>query len=72
MVLYMLKSNAIALRYIHIATVIASDQGVSFVQKHMPAETNLWVGAVDSELTPRSYIVPGLDDAGDLAYGSKE
>lgn len=59
-------------RHIHIATVIASDQGVSFVHKHMPAETTLWVGAVDSELTPRSYIVPGLGDAGDLAYGSKE
>ena len=59
-------------RHIHIATVIASDQGVSFVQKHMPTETTLWVGAVDSELTPRSYIVPGLGDAGDLAYGSKE
>jgi uracil phosphoribosyltransferase len=38
----------------------------------MADETTLWVGAVDSELTPRSYIVPGLGDAGDLAYGSKE
>lgn len=59
-------------RHIHIVTVIASDQGVRFVQQHMPAETTLWVGAVDKELTPRSYIVPGLGDAGDLAYGSKE
>jgi uracil phosphoribosyltransferase len=59
-------------RQIHVATVIASDQGVKFLQQHMPAETTLWVGAVDSELTPRSYIVPGLGDAGDLAYGDKE
>ena len=59
-------------RHIHIATVIASDQSIDFVEKHMPAETTLWVGSVDSELTPRSYIVPGLGDAGDLAYGSKE
>jgi uracil phosphoribosyltransferase len=59
-------------RHIHIATVIASEQGINFVQKHMPDETTLWVGAVDTELTSRSYIVPGLGDAGDLAYGSKD
>jgi uracil phosphoribosyltransferase len=59
-------------RHIHIATVIASEQGINFVQEHMPDETTLWVGAVDTELTPRSYIVPGLGDAGDLAYGRKD
>jgi len=59
-------------RHTHVATVIASDQGIRFVQEHMPAETTIWTGAVDKELTPRSYIVPGLGDAGDLAYGSKE
>lgn len=59
-------------RHIHIATVIASDQGIRFVQENMPVGTTLWAGAVDQELTPRSYIVPGLGDAGDLAYGSKE
>lgn len=57
---------------LHVATVIASAQGVDLVQKHLPAETTIWTGAIDSELTPRSYIVPGLGDAGDLAYGSKE
>jgi len=56
----------------HIATVIASEQGVRFVQQSMPAETTIWTGAVDKELTSRSYIVPGLGDAGDLAYGSKQ
>lgn len=59
-------------RHIHVATVIANDQGIRFVQDHLPAATTIWTGAVDSELTPRSYIVPGLGDAGDLAYGSKD
>jgi len=56
---------------VHVATVIASEQGVAFIQKHMPATTTIWTGAVDRELTPRAYIVPGLGDAGDLAYGVK-
>ena len=59
-------------QHIHIATVIASEQGVQCVQQNLPSETTIWAGAIDSELTPRSYIVPGLGDAGDLAYGSKE
>ena len=59
-------------RHIHVATVIASEQGIRYVQQHMPAETTIWTGAVDKELTSRSYIVPGLGDAGDLAYGSKQ
>jgi len=59
-------------KHIHVATIIASEQGISYLQQHMPAETTIWTGAVDSKLTPRSYIVPGLGDAGDLAYGSKE
>ena len=57
---------------IHVATVIASEQGIRFVQENMPAETTIWTGAIDLELTPRAYIVPGLGDAGDLAYGDKE
>jgi len=56
---------------VHVATVIASEQGVDFIQRHMPATTVLWTGAVDRELTSRAYIVPGLGDAGDLAYGDK-
>ena len=58
--------------HIHVATVIASEQGIDFVRQNMPAETTIWTGAVDKELTPRSYIVPGLGDAGYLAYGSKQ
>ena len=59
-------------RHVHVATVIASEQGIGYVQQNMPAETTIWTGAVDKELTSRSYIVPGLGDAGDLAYGSKQ
>ncbi|MGD9020498.1 MAG: uracil phosphoribosyltransferase [Lysobacterales bacterium] len=59
-------------RKVHVATVIASEQGVDLVRSHLPPGTTIWAGAVDSELTPRAYIVPGLGDAGDLAYGSKD
>lgn len=58
-------------RHIHVATVIASEQGIEFVKQNMPAETTIWAGAIDNELTARAYIVPGLGDAGDLAYGDK-
>lgn len=59
-------------RQVHVVAVIASDAGVEFVQRNMPANTTLWLGAVDHELTSQAYIVPGLGDAGDLAFGSKE
>ncbi|MBO5043753.1 MAG: uracil phosphoribosyltransferase [Alistipes sp.] len=56
----------------HIASVIASEQGVDYAMRNLPSRsTTLWVGAVDAELTSRSYIVPGIGDAGDLAYGEK-
>ncbi len=56
----------------HIASVIASEQGVDYVTRHLPSrKTTLWLGAVDAELTSRSYIVPGIGDAGDLAFGEK-
>jgi uracil phosphoribosyltransferase len=41
------------------------------VQQHTPSNTEIWVGAIDKELTAQSYIVPGLGDAGDLAFGVK-
>lgn len=56
---------------VHVASVIASEQGVDYAMKHMPRETEIWAAAVDEELTSRSYIVPGIGDAGDLAYGEK-
>lgn len=56
----------------HIICPIASTEGVEYLSKHLPhKKTTLWVGAIDQELTIKSYIVPGLGDAGDLAYGSK-
>ena len=55
-----------------VASVIASEQGVDYVTRHLPSRTTtLWLGAVDAELTSRSYIVPGIGDAGDLAFGEK-
>jgi uracil phosphoribosyltransferase len=59
-------------KHLHIVAAIASSQGIQYVQTHTPENISLWIGAVDDELTAQSYIVPGLGDAGDLAYGSKE
>ncbi len=59
------------IRELHIATVIASDEGLQHVRAFLP-EAQIWVGDVDNELTSKSYIVPGLGDAGDLAFGNKE
>jgi len=59
-------------KYIHIVSVIASVDGIEYLQKYLPqTKTSIWVGAIDQELTAQSYIVPGLGDAGDLAYGMK-
>ena len=56
----------------HVAAVIASEPGIDYVEKNMPRQTTtIWAAAVDEELTSRSYIVPGIGDAGDLAYGEK-
>jgi uracil phosphoribosyltransferase len=56
---------------VHVVSVIASVEGVAFVEKNFPENCTIWVGAVDEELTAQSYIVPGLGDAGDLAFGMK-
>lgn len=58
--------------HIHMVAIIASKQGVEYVQENIKADNvTLWLGAVDDEMTSKSYIVPGLGDAGDLAYGEK-
>lgn len=54
----------------HIAAVIASPEGIQFVQERLP-QCRLWLGAIDEHLDDHFYIVPGLGDAGDLAFGSK-
>jgi len=55
---------------VHVATVIASMAGVEAVRRRWP-KVKIWAGAIDEELTAKSYIVPGLGDAGDLAFGEK-
>mgnify|MGYP001332927640 FL=1 len=54
-----------------IVTAIATPSAIEFVKKQLPASSEIWVAAIDAELTAQSYIVPGLGDAGDLAYGEK-
>jgi uracil phosphoribosyltransferase len=57
----------------HLVCPISSAYAVEYLQKHLPEEgITLWVAAIDEELTSHSYIVPGLGDAGDLAYGEKK
>lgn len=59
--------------HIHVASVIASTTAVEYIRATFPQEkTTLWVGAIDPDINSHSYIVPGLGDAGDLAYGVKE
>jgi len=59
-------------KHVHLVSVIASKQGVEYVSNNITNDNiTLWLGAVDDEMTPHSYIVPGLGDAGDLAYGEK-
>jgi len=58
------------IKTLHIAAVIASSEGIEHVKAHLP-KANIWVCAIDEEMTTRAYIVPGLGDAGDLAYGEK-
>lgn len=58
--------------HIHVCSVIAAEVAIDYVKKVFPEDkTTVWVGAVDPILNEHSYIVPGLGDAGDLAYGGK-
>ncbi|MDI6048383.1 uracil phosphoribosyltransferase [Flavobacterium sp. XS2P24] len=56
---------------IHIAVVIAAPEGIAYLEKHLPENCHLWVASLDEKLNEHNYIVPGLGDAGDLAYGEK-
>jgi uracil phosphoribosyltransferase len=59
-------------KHTHIVTAIASAQGLDYVKANMPLPNyTVWCGAIDAELTAQAYIVPGLGDAGDLAFGEK-
>ncbi len=58
------------IKELHIVSVIASQEGIAHVKANLP-HAKLWIGDIDEELTSKAYIVPGLGDAGDLAYGEK-
>lgn len=56
---------------IHVAVIIAAPEGIAYLEEHLPDSCHLWVAALDEKLNDKKYIVPGLGDAGDLAYGEK-
>lgn len=56
---------------IHLVSVIGAQKGVEFVSKHFDTEAHLWIAAIDEKLNDKGYIIPGLGDAGDLAFGEK-
>ncbi len=59
-------------KHIHIAVAVASQDGLDYVQQAMSRmSVTIWVGSIDEELTARAYVVPGIGDVGDLAYGEK-
>ncbi|WP_460220451.1 uracil phosphoribosyltransferase [Psychroserpens sp. MEBiC05023] len=56
---------------IHLVSVIGAQDGVNFVNNHFGKDTHLWIAAIDKTLSNKGYIIPGLGDAGDLAFGKK-
>ncbi len=59
-------------KQLHVVSVIASQEGINTLQKSISkSNMTIWTGAIDDELTAKAYIVPGLGDAGDLAFGEK-
>jgi uracil phosphoribosyltransferase len=58
-------------KHTYLAVAIASQEGLDYARAHLPENTTMWIGAVDEELSSKSYIIPGLGDAGDLAFGEK-
>jgi uracil phosphoribosyltransferase len=60
-------------RKIHIVTVLSAEEGIESLKQHFSlSDITIWTGKIDDELTAKAYIVPGLGDAGDLAYGIKD
>jgi uracil phosphoribosyltransferase len=54
-----------------LVSVIGAQQGVDYVAKHFEDNTHLWIATIDETLNEKGYIIPGLGDAGDLAFGEK-
>ncbi|MDN4166369.1 uracil phosphoribosyltransferase [Cytophagales bacterium LB-30] len=69
--LEVLKPYGEATHY-HIASVIGAPEGIDYLKRNLPANSSVWIWAVDSHLNEKAYIIPGLGDAGDLSYGEKE
>jgi uracil phosphoribosyltransferase len=58
-------------KQIHIISVIGSQSGIDHLKTVFPKNTELWIAAIDSQLNSKGYIIPGIGDAGDLAFGEK-
>jgi uracil phosphoribosyltransferase len=56
---------------IHLAVVIAAPEGIKYLESLLPDNCNLWIASIDETLNEKNYIIPGLGDAGDLAFGTK-
>ena len=56
---------------VHLISVIGAQEGVDLVESHFDDKTHLWIAAIDNKLNDKGYIIPGLGDAGDLAFGEK-
>lgn len=56
---------------VHLACVIGAQEGIDFIENHFDKNTHLWIAGIDKKLNSKGYIVPGLGDAGDLAFGQK-
>lgn len=65
-----LKSHGIP-KKIHILSAIGAEAGIEYIKDKFPENTHLWIAAIDKDLNDKGYIVPGLGDAGDLAFGEK-
>ena len=58
-------------KHIYISSVIAAPEGIEYIKENVNCSYSIWLGAIDEKLNHQSYIVPGLGDAGDLAFGPK-
>ena len=58
-------------KQIHIISVIGSQSGIAHIREVFPKNTHLWIAAIDDKLNSKGYIIPGIGDAGDLAFGEK-
>lgn len=56
---------------IHVVSVIGAQPGIEYAAQSLPEDTHLWIATIDEKLNKKGYIVPGLGDAGDLAYGTR-